>query len=142
MEILLILCSQSCQLASSTLIIFMCLRRLCERNADCCHWSWSKGGDKKCWLKMMKLSVVPASESNHVSGSKICTNQCEPGVCWEHARYPGGSGGDASMEHVANTFHECRWGKQLIVQCSSTRNHHTEYLQDGNRKIYSERVAR
>ena len=90
---------------------YLYLRRLCERNTDCCHWSWSKSGEKKCWLKTMKLSVVQGSQSNHVSGSKICTNQCEPGVCWEHARYPGGSAGDASMEQVAETFHECRCGK-------------------------------
>ena len=75
---------------------------------------------------MMKLSVVPASESNHVSGSKICTHQCEPGVCWEHARYPGGSGGDASMEQVAETFHECRcsglFEMTTITEVSETDN--------------------
>ena len=70
----------------------------------------------------MKLSVVTGSEANHVSGSKICTNQCEPGVCMEHARYPGGSGGDASMQQVANTFQECRWGRlnnSDTIRCGS-----------------------
>ena len=89
----------------------MCHRRLCERNTDCCHWSWSKGGEKKCWLKMMKLSVVPASESNHVSGSKNCTIQCEPGTCLEHANYVGGGGGASNSAHVTETYQECRCGK-------------------------------
>ena len=40
----------------------------------------------------------------------------------ENARYPGGSGGDASMQHVANTFQECRWGKlnnSDTIRCGS-----------------------
>ena len=90
-------------------------RRLCDRTTDCCHWSWSRGGDKKCWLKMMKLSVVPGSASNHISGSKICTNKCEPGTCVEHANYPGGDiGGDTSNRHVTETFHECRCGYTVV----------------------------
>ena len=80
------------------------------KHNDCCHWSWTQGEGKWCSLKTTKVTVVPGSASGHISGSKICTNQCESGVCWEHARYPGGSGGDHSMNIGAQTFHECRCG--------------------------------
>ena len=99
------------EITQSPVFLSLYFRKLCEGNPDCCHWSWSTGDESWCWLKTKKVTVVPGRESHHISGSKICTNQCEPGVCMEHARYPGGSGGDASMQHVAETFHECRCGK-------------------------------
>ena len=89
-------------------LFFIIVRKLCERTSGCCHWSWSRGEDKWCWLKMKKVIVEPGRESGHISGSKICTNQCEPGVCWEHANYPGGAGGDHSEQHDTQTFHQCR----------------------------------
>ena len=86
------------------------VRELCERTDFCCHWSWSKGTGprgQRCWLKERKVKVVGGPQSNHISGSKICTHQCQPGVCWEHANYPGGDIGRT----VTDTFHECRFGE-------------------------------
>ena len=54
----------------------MIVRELCESTTDCCHWSWSRAETKWCWLKIMKVEVVPGKPSNHISGSKKpCTDK-------------------------------------------------------------------
>ena len=97
--------------------IIIMFRKLCERNDFCCHWSWNKGTGPRggrCWLKERKVNVDrgPQAKKFFISGSKICTHQCEPGICWEHANYPGGDiGGGTSSRTVTDTFHQCRFGE-------------------------------
>ena len=95
------------------------IRRLCKKNNDCCHWSWTQGEDKWCSLKTTKVTVEPGRESGHISGSKICTNQLVhylASFVQQNSKIGGHSNpfGGSSITYVGSVCHQSRviwsWG--------------------------------